>query len=335
MDFCQIKERSLKRGSVEVYPDFLVGRSKDLMIRGKSFYAVWDEKSGMWSTDEYRVADIVDEAIYQYRDSIGDRDEHISLRTMKSFNSTSWSNWKNYISKMPDTSYDLDSKLTFSNTKVKKTDYVSKRLPYALEPGDYSAYEELMSTLYIPEERAKIEWAIGSVISGDSKDIQKFMVLYGEAGAGKSTVLNIIQMLFEGYYVAFEAKALASNNNAFSTEVFKNNPLVAIQHDGDLSRIEDNTKINSIVSHEEMVINEKFKASYMARMNCFLFMATNRPVKITDAKSGIIRRLIDVKPSGKKVSTKRYFELWNQIQFQLGAIAAHCLEVFQGMGKNY
>lgn len=335
MDFCQIKERSLKRGSVEVYPDFLVGRSKDLMIRGKSFYAVWDEKSGMWSTDEYRVADIVDEAIYQYRDSIGDRDEHISLRTMKSFNSTSWSNWKNYISKMPDTSYDLDSKLTFSNTKVKKTDYVSKRLPYALEPGDYSAYEELMSTLYIPEERAKIEWAIGSVISGDSKDIQKFMVLYGEAGAGKSTVLNIIQMLFEGYYVAFEAKALASNNNAFSTEVFKNNPLVAIQHDGDLSRIEDNTKINSIVSHEEMVINEKFKASYMARMNCFLFMATNRPVKITDAKSGIIRRLIDVKPSGKKVGTKRYFELWNQIQFQLGAIAAHCLEVFQGMGKNY
>ena len=91
MDFCQIKERSLKRGSVEVYPDFLVGRSKDLMIRGKGFYAVWDEKSEMWSTDEYRVADIVDEAIYQYRDSMGDRDEHISLRTMKSFNSTSWS----------------------------------------------------------------------------------------------------------------------------------------------------------------------------------------------------------------------------------------------------
>lgn len=335
MDFCQIKERSLKRGSIEVYPDFLVGRSRDLMIRGKGFYAVWDEANQIWSTDEYAVADIVDKAIYEYRDGLQNRDEHITLRTMKSFNSTSWSNWKNYISKMPDTSHDLDSKLTFSNTKTKKTDYVSKRLPYALEAGDYSAYEEIMSTLYIPEERAKIEWAIGAVISGDSKEIQKFLVLYGEAGAGKSTVLNIIQMLFEGYYVAFEAKALAMNNNAFSTEVFKSNPLVAIQHDGDLSKIEDNTKINSIVSHEEMVINEKFKSSYMARMNCFLFMATNRPVKITDAKSGIIRRLIDVKPSGKKVPTKRYFELWGRIPFQLGAIASHCLEVYKSMGPNY
>lgn len=335
MDFFQIRERSLKRGFVEVYPDFLVGRSKDLMIRGKAFYAIWDEKRNIWSTDEYAVAEMVDQAIYDYRDHMENRDEHVSLKTMKSFNSTSWTNWKNYISKMPDTSHDLDSKIIFSNTPTKKTDYISKRLPYALEAGDYSAYEEMMSTLYIPEERAKIEWAIGAIISGDSKQIQKFLVLYGEAGAGKSTVLNIIQMLFEGYYVAFEAKALATNNNAFSTEVFKSNPLVAIQHDGDLSRIEDNTKINSIVSHEQMVINEKFKSSYMSRMNAFLIMATNRPVKITDAKSGIIRRLIDVKPSGKKVSTKRYFELWNRIPFQLGAIAQHCLDVYLEMGKDY
>ena len=41
-------------------------------------------------------------------------------------------------------------------------------------------------------------------------------------------------------------------------------------------------------------MNEKYKPSYMSRINSFLFMATNRPVKITDAKSGIIRRLIDV-----------------------------------------
>ena len=75
-------------------------------------------------------------------------------------------------------------------------------------------------------------------------------MLYGEAGAGKSTMLNIIQKLFEGYYTTFEAKALTSSNNSFSTEVFRSNPLVAIQHDGDLSKIEDNTKLNTIISHE-------------------------------------------------------------------------------------
>ena len=56
-----------------------------------------------------------------------------------------------------------------------------------------------MSTLYSPPERAKIEWAIGSIIAGDSKKIQKFLVFYGPPGTGKSTVLNIIQKLFEGY----------------------------------------------------------------------------------------------------------------------------------------
>ena len=66
-----------------------------------------------------------------------------------------------------------------------------------------------MSTLYSEEERTKIEWAIGSIVSGDSKKLQKFMVLYGAAGTGKSTVLNIIQELFDGYYSVFDAKALA------------------------------------------------------------------------------------------------------------------------------
>ena len=82
-------------------------------------------------------------------------------------------------------------------------------------------------------------------------------------------------------------------------------------------------------------MNEKYKPSYTARANCFLFMATNKPVKITDAKTGVIRRLIDVKPSGRKIPTKRYHALMSQIDFELGAIAYHCLEKYRKMGKNY
>jgi len=126
-----------------------------------------------------------------------------------------------------------------------------------------SAYEKLMSTLYSEEERTKIEWAIGSIVSGESKKIQKFMVLYGAPGSGKGTVLNLILSLFEGYYSVFDAKALGSSSNAFALEAFKANPLVAIQHDGDLSKIEDNTRLNSLVSHELMTVNEKFKSAYL------------------------------------------------------------------------
>ena len=161
------------------------------------------------------------------------------------------------------------------------------------------------------------------------------MVLYGAAGTGKSTVLNIIQQLFEGYYSVFDAKSLGSSNNSFALEAFKSNPLVAIQHDGDLSKIEDNTRLNSLVSHELMTVNEKFKSTYSNRFKCFLFMGTNKPVKITDAKSGLIRRLIDVSPTGEKLNPKDYKAIVKQIDFELGAIAYHCQEVYLASPGEY
>ena len=336
MDFYQIKERSTKRGVLEVYPDFRVCRSKDLMVRGRSFYAIWDEDNQIWSTDEYDVQRLVDEKLNEHRDKLKSKtDDAVHLKYMSDFSSGAWTDFKKYMQNLSDNAHQLDEDLTFSNTDVKKKNYISKKLPYPLEAGSYDAFDEIIGTLYEPEERAKLEWAIGAVVAGDAKHIQKFIVLYGDAGAGKSTILNIIQKLFHGYYTTFEAKALTSSSNTFATEVFKGNPLVAIQHDGDLSKIEDNTKLNSIVSHEEMTMNEKYKPSYMSRINSFLFMATNKPVKITDAKSGIIRRLIDVKPSGKKLPSKHYLALMQQIDFELGAIASHCLEVYREMGKNY
>lgn len=336
MDFYKIKERSAKNGVIEVYPDFKVCRSKDLMVRGKSFYAIWDEGEGLWSTDEYDVQRLVDADLRKYAEEVEKRHEGVvSVKYLGDFSTNSWLSFRNYIGHLSDSSHQLDEQLTFANTKVKKEDYVSRRLPYPLAEGSISAYDELVGTLYESPERAKLEWAIGSIIAGDSRYIQKFEVLYGAAGAGKSTVLNIIQWLFPGYFTTFEAKALTGNSNAFATEAFKSNPLIAIQHDGDLSRIEDNTKLNSIVSHEDMTMNEKYKPSYMSRINAFLFMGTNKPVKITDAKSGIIRRLIDVQPSGQRVSARRYQTLISQIKFELGAIAHHCLGVYRSMGMDY
>lgn len=335
MDFYSIKQRSSKRGVTDIYPEFRVCRSRDLMVRGKAFYAIWDKDRGMWSTDEYDVQRMVDEDLRKKKDELGEMPDMVHVKYMLDFSNNTWLDYRSYITHVGDNYHQLDERLTFSNQEVSKTDYVSRKLPYPLAQGDYSAWDELIGTLYLPEERKKIEWAIGSVVNGDSRDIQKFLVFYGEAGAGKSTILNVIQKLFQGYYVMFDAKSLTGNNNQFATEAFRSNPLVAIQHDGDLSRIEDNTKLNSIVSHEEMLVNEKFKSSYTMRANCFLFMATNRPVKITDAKSGILRRLIDVKPSLQKIPFARYQKLMKQVDFELGAIAWHCREVYESMGKDY
>lgn len=332
LDFLMISSRNKKNGVVEVYPKFIIGRkSKDLMIRGGDFYAIWVEERGLWSTDENDVIRLIDRELDDFviKNSNKFSEANVDIQYMWDAESGMIDAWHKYCQKQLRDSFNmLDEKLIFSNTETNKKDYASKRLNYPLEAGSVSAWDRLMSTLYSEEERRKIEWAIGSIVSGDSKKIQKFMVLYGAAGTGKSTVLNIIQQLFEGYYSVFDAKALGSASNVFALEAFKKNPLVAIQHDGDLSRIEDNTRLNSLVSHEYMTVNEKFKSSYENRFKAFLFMGTNKPVKITDGKSGLIRRLIDVTPSGKKLKPREYKTIMKQITFELGAIAQHCLDVY-------
>lgn len=333
LDFFTFAERSAKGGAIEIRPDWKVLRSYDLMVRGKAFYAIWDEEKGLWSTDEYDVQRLVDKALDEYRQARGDGD--FRVKYLRDFSSGMWSMCQTYIRSLSDNSHDLDTQLTFANTPVRKEQYASRRLPYALEKGDISSYEELISTLYDPDEREKIEWAIGSIVAGDSRYIQKFVVLYGEAGSGKSTILNVISQLFEGYTSSFDARALASPSATFAMEVFKDNPLVAIQHDGDLSRIEDNARINSIVSHEDMTMNEKFKATYTTALNAMLWMGTNRPVKITDAKSGIIRRLIDVTPSGRRLDPASYNRIMRDIPSELGAIAHYCLEQYKERGFHY
>lgn len=335
-DFLRISTRSSKQG-IEIYPRFRVCKSSDLMIRGGDFYAIWLEDRGMWSTDEQDALDLIDYELDKYakehKDILGDNPKILYIRDSET---RLIGQWHQFCQKdLRDSYHMLDEKLIFSNMTTSKKDYVSKRLPYPLEKGSHEAYDRLMSVLYSPEEREKIEWAIGSIVSGESKHIQKFMVLYGSAGTGKSTVLNIIQQLFDGYYSVFDAKALGSSSNAFALEAFKSNPLVAIQHDGDLSRIEDNTRLNSLVSHEIMTVNEKFRSTYAMNFKAFLFMGTNKPVKITDAKSGLLRRLIDVTPTGEKLSPAEYRKVTKQISFELGAIAYHCQEVYLSNPGRY
>ena len=335
MDFYKILLKVKKDGTVQVYPDWQVNKCEDLMIQSGKFYAFWDANRGLWSRDEFRLRQLVDASLFSHAKTELDQGTPYEVLTTQSFSTGMWKAFQDFVRNMPDNSHLLDSNLTFADTEVKKNDYVSKRLPYSIAEGKVDAWDELMQVLYAPEERAKLEWAIGAILSGDSKWIQKFLVLYGPPASGKSTVLNVVQKLFEGYTTSFDAQALGQAGSTFATDIFKTNPLVAIQHDGDLSRIADNSKLNSITAHEDMTMNEKYKASYTARVNAFLFMGTNKPVKITDAKSGVIRRLIDVHPTGARVAPERYHILINQIDFEISAIAYHCLNKYKEMGKHY
>lgn len=301
---------------------------KDIITRGGEFYAVWDKTEGLWNTSK----DFLYKAIDEYVNMLGTPNvKHLYARKSSSKVCDRFNHYCKDV--LPEKmingrALNLNEKLTFKSDKPKREDYASIRLPYDLVKGEHDSFDTIMNTLYDPDEAHKIIWCIGSIFAGESVNLQKFLVLYGPAGAGKSTILNIVEQLFEGYTGTFDAKALGQANNAFSLECFKNNPLVAIQHDGDLSKIIDNTKLNSLVSHETMMVNPKYGKQYPCKFNSFLMLGTNTPVRITDQKSGLLRRLIDCKPSGRKLSAKDYKYHTKQIQFELGAIAYYCKKVY-------
>ena len=302
MDFYKVRVKETK-GVPQAYPDWIVDNFDDLMVRGGSFYAVWDEILGMWSTNEFDVRRLVDKELEDFVDDAKGKGAIFEPLFTRNFSTGSWERFNKYVRNLPDSGnyHPLDETLTFANTEVKKKDYASKRLPYSLGQGKTDAWDELLGVLYSQEERNKIEWCIGAIVSGDSRWIQKFLVFYGPPGTGKSTVIDVIEKLFTGYISTFEAKALTSNNGTFAMESFESNPLVAIQHDGDLSRVEDNTRLNSIVGHDSMNINVKYRSAFTIRPNAFVIVGTNKPVKISDAKAGNTRRLIDVHPTGVKI----------------------------------
>ena len=337
LDFLLVASKSTKKDVLEIYPKFIVRKSEDLMVRGRDFYAIWDEETGLWSTDEDTVVRLIDKELDRVADEKRKTYEGtIKVLHMWDSDSGSIAKWHRYVGQHVRDNYKpLDENLIFSNTETSKTDYATKKLCYALRPGTHEAWDELVGTLYTPPERMKIEWIIGAIVSGDSKDIQKFGVFHGEGGTGKSTIINVIEELFGPYVCHFSARDLGSSNAAFALEPFRDGPLVAVEHDGDLSRIDDNSRLNSVISHEQMTINEKFKSSYTNRFRAFLIVGSNKPVKITDAKSGIIRRLIDISPSGKTLPRRRYKHVVSQVAFELGAIASHCLSVYKDDPSRY
>lgn len=252
-----------------VYPDFTVPKSYgNYMIRGGKFYGYYPENNdnGRWVTKQKEIISLMDEELKKEAERRGS-----DVLLVSDFNNGYLEKFIRFNKSLEDDFKVLDRKITFKSQKTKREDYASKSVSYDPIEGSYESWDKIIGTLYNPEEREKIEWAIGAILTGESSKIQKFLVFYGPPGSGKSTILNIIDMLTKGYNSMFTSADLGDNRNQFSLEPFTSNPLVAIEHDGDLSRMNTNTRLNSIVSHERIVFNEKHIKQYIMKVDSFLF----------------------------------------------------------------
>lgn len=335
MDFYEIETNPVRgqMGFLEAVPRFANVNSQDIMIRDGSFVAVWNPKTELWSKNEFDVIDIIDNDVRNYVET--SNIQNLVPKFCRRDSDGVWKKYRLWSKNMVDTDHPMDRNPVFLDTPIRREDYVSYRLPYSLEDGIPVNWAKLVDTLYDPSEREKIEWTIGSVLTGDCRTIDKFLVFYGDPGSGKSTILNVMQKLFGDFCVPFDSESLAQRSNSFALSAFSDDPLVAIEHDGDLSRIETNTRLNSIVSNEIQLINEKFKKPRSMRITTTLVMASNNPVKITDANSGIPRRLLDVTPSGRRLPVNEYREVMDGVYHELGIIAQHCINVYRSLGPDY
>lgn len=339
MDFVTYYVKGIGRDRFEIAPDFNVDDSQDLMIKKHEFYAFWDEEKGQWSTSIGVLIKRIDAGMrefYEKTKSEGTYTGSMSVAYMRSSRSKSMDVWNHYVK---DHQYDnyqqLDTNIVFLDDPHDRELYSSHRLDYNLEDAPTPYYDKLFHTLYSPEELEKIEWAIGSVIVGDSKWIQKFYVLTGPPGTGKSTVLWLLRdMLFKGYTAKIDADAIGAGAR-FCFETVKNNPLVALQDEVNLSKLQTNTGLNAFVSHEYVTVESKNVKQYPQKFQTMVFLCSNNDVNITDSKAGIIRRLIDIEPTGDKLPVKEFNECKRQIEYELGGIAYHCKQVYLNNPSKY
>ena len=62
------KSKESKEETLTIFPKFVItGKSKDLMIRGGDFYAIWIEAKGLWSTEEDDALRLIDEELKSYK----------------------------------------------------------------------------------------------------------------------------------------------------------------------------------------------------------------------------------------------------------------------------
>ena len=344
-DFLRVT-RTYRNGRYYYRPTFIAKASvKDVMTRGGEFYSFYNESTGFWSSERPLLYEAIDAQVWEYakkdkgEDYLNDSEHGSVVVEITNSSNTLSVEFDRFCKSMGDKWQPLDQKMMFSNSEVKRTDYASKTLDYPLQDCPTPYYDALCDVLYLPNEREKWEWAIGCMIAGDQRKIQKMFAFYGEPGTGKSTIIGKIiadQIMggFEmGYATKFEANLLCGGND-FGTEFLEKDSVLVYDDDAEMGMITVRSTLNKIISHEPVRVNGKFKRPFVTRPNCIMFVGSNDPIQLSP-NSGMKRRLIDIRPTGNLLPPEQYDECMEHIPFEKSGIAWRCLQVYKKLGKNH
>ena len=344
-DFIKVV-KNYQKGRYYYKPTFIVKPSiKDIMTRGGEFYAIYNEETGFWATTKPEAYELIDKQVREFaikdsgEESMNDPVHGPIVLPVSDTANHMIEQFKKFCNSMGDSWHPLDQKMLFSNSEIKRTDYASKVLDYPLVDQPTPYYDTICDVLYLPDEREKWEWAVGSMITGDSTKIQKMFAFYGEPGTGKSTIISKVfaDLVFGGIKMGYAQKFEANNlcgGNDFGTDFLERDSVLVYDDDAEMGMITVRSTLNKIISHEQVRVNAKFKAPFMTRANCMIFVGSNDPIQLSP-NSGMKRRLIDIRPTGNLLNPDAYDECMEHLPFEKSGIAWRCLQTYKRLGRHY
>lgn len=313
--------------------DFNYVYNDDLIVRGGAFAYYWDGEQ--WSKDLRDIVLNIDGNIMAAVNEVKNENPGSTIKYGLAENSNSGivTKFQKYCQALQSKDVAFNTKIFFDNQTPTRDDYSTIQLNYHPQQGKCNSFDTLAGTLYAPEELDKILWAIGALLTGNMPKIQKFLFLYGAAGTGKGTMLDIISKIFQDYRADIDLEKLTSGNQ-FGTSQIVDVPLL-VDSDSKIDKIKKDTDLLKLVSHEPVMVRKLYQDGYSVSFQGLLITASNACYDAKNVNSGIHRRALVVHPSGNVVSKDDYNRLMNDINYEIPYIAQKAIDRYNELGEDY
>ena len=229
----------------------------------------------------------------------------------------------------------FDTKVIFDDQPVTRVMYSTTQLDYHPQDIPTPSFDKVMNA-WFPDHTELLLWFIGAVLMGRTHQIQKMVFIYGKPKSGKSSFLDILSWIFQGYLHEISINRFTDTSNQFATGEFTPSPIL-VDRDANISRIKDKVLFNKFISHEPFMVNAKHIPQFESQFDGILFAASNYVFDMGDpSKDGTARRAVSIYSNGAVIPKHEYDELmWKIKTIELPGIAYKAIEVFKRLGANY
>lgn len=331
-DFIKISEHMTSTG-MNIIAEYS-HLSKDAVSRGGQLYGYWDgERWNSLLEGDTKLRMTINDKLYKYMEDKYKGQPGVRF-TSPLLNSGS-RDYRDFIK-----SYSGNPNIEFDTTIFYKSDtpardmYSTYQLPYDPQDIPTPTFDKMMDKWYEKDSQERILWLLGASLSNNMKNLEKFLFIYGKGGAGKGSLIKVIEQVYGKYIHKIDVAKLASKDS-FATSQVRNVP-VFVDDDADLSRVENQPTFLKMTAHEKVEINKKNKEQYYAKFEGLLIIASNKPFDMGKAAdANLERRVVTAYTTGETFPPEEYFKLMEKVKTEVPGIAYKAIQTYNTLGINY